>query len=84
MSIKGIAKLVLLLVFVVFLYGFTARRHAARKVNEIHIAYVGTNNVFITEESVNKLLIQNGDSLTGIRKDEVDLNRLEHILNAND
>ncbi|MEY8850188.1 cell division protein FtsQ/DivIB [Psychroserpens sp. XS_ASV72] len=47
------------------------------------IQFVGDENLFITQETVSKLLIQNQDSVTNKPKDIIDLNALEAALNTN-
>lgn len=77
-------KIIAVLVLVVFLYAFTNRRNDSRVLtNKIDIAFIGDNNLFISREAVNKLLIQNNESVTNMAKEKLVLSALEHTLNAN-
>ncbi len=68
---------------VVFLFAFSAHRNSVRKVEEPKIKFSGENNLYITQEAVSKLLIQNQQSVTDKPKEVIDLNRLEVALNSN-
>lgn len=72
-----------LLVLVVFLYAFASNRNAVRKVSQPNIQFVGDNNLFITYETVSKLLIQNYGDVKNMPKETLDLNVLERALNSN-
>ncbi len=72
-----------LLVLVCFLYAFSSSRNEAKKISELEVNFLGDNNLFITHESVNKLLIQNGESITNVPKEILDLNGLENALKSN-
>ena len=76
-------KVVLLLVLVGFLYAFSSMRNSERKVATPQIQFVGDDNLFVTHETVSKLLIQNQESVTNKPKEIIDLNRLESALNSN-
>jgi cell division protein FtsQ len=54
-----------------------------RKVAEIDINFIGENNLFVTHETVSKLLIQNQASVKNMPKETLDLNQLEKALNSN-
>jgi len=79
----GYVKVILLLVLVVFLYAFSSMRNATRMAEIPDIKFVGDDNLFVTHETVSKLLIQNQESVTNKPKDIIDLNRLESALNSN-
>ena len=72
------------LIFVAFLYGFSSYKNNARKVMKFHTDFEGLGPLFINHDSVNKLLIQKPDSAKMLRKDILDLNRLEHSLRSHD
>ncbi len=78
--IKGVALGVLLLA----LAGFANQRNNKRSVALGTIKFEGANNLYITHEAVNKLLIQNGLKVTGTAKDAIDLNGLESALVAHE
>lgn len=79
----GYIKVVLLLVLVVFLYAFSSIRNATRLVETPVVKFIDEDNLFVTHETVSKLLIQNLESVTNKPKDSIDLNRLESALNSN-
>jgi cell division protein FtsQ len=58
-------------------------RNATRTVEIPDVKFVGDDNLFVTHETVSKLLIQNHESVTNKPKDIIDLNRLESALNSN-
>ncbi len=65
--IKGL----LLLVFVAFLYGFSSSRNKAKRVEKVNVSFENGDNLFITYETVNKLLIQNYGRLQSQPKERV-------------
>lgn len=75
--------MIVLLGLVVFLYAFASNRNAVRKVSQPNIQFVGDNNLFITYETVSKLLIQNYGDVKNMPKETLDLNVLERALNSN-
>ncbi|WP_298900432.1 cell division protein FtsQ/DivIB [uncultured Psychroserpens sp.] len=79
----GYIKVGLLLLLVGFLYAFSSVRNSTRKVIAPEIKFIGDDNLFVTEETVSKLLIQNQESVTNKPKDIIDLNELESALNSN-
>jgi cell division protein FtsQ len=76
-------RLLLIIVGLSFLYSFTLKRNGERKLTKAKVEFVGENQLFVTQETVNKLLIENNSDAQSIRKDKLDLNRLEKIVNAN-
>ena len=74
----------LLIVFMVFLYGFTSGRNKIKKIDKIDIKFENGDNLFITYEMVNKLLIQNYDGLKSQPKENILLNKLEEVLLSNE
>lgn len=71
------------MVLVTILFAFSSLRNAKRNVLNVTVNFVGKDNLFITQEIVNKLLIQNGRDLTNVPKEILDLNDLEIALNSN-
>jgi len=71
----------LLLALVVFLYGFAEKRNSDRKLNKIEVQFTQFENLYVSEETVNKLLIQNKIGVTSVGKETLDLNRVETLLN---
>jgi cell division protein FtsQ len=77
-------RLLLMFGAVIFLYAFTAKRNEARFLKRSVVVFTGDDNLFVTNEVVNKLLIENKTDAHSIRKDKVDLNRLEKSLNRHE
>lgn len=80
----GYIKAVVLICLVGFLYGFAEKRHNARKINEVKVRFTDNENLYVTEEVVNKLLIQNKHSASYIDKETLDLNKVESLLNRHE
>ena len=67
---------------VIFLYSFTSNRNSHRKLKKSEVIFVGQNNNFVKQESVNKLLIENSSDVKTIEKSDLNLNKLENSINA--
>ncbi len=65
------------------LYGFSQQRNQQRKLTEVSVEFLGENDPFITLSAVNKLLIQNTDSVTSIAKETLVLKEMESRLLEN-
>jgi cell division protein FtsQ len=78
------ARLLLMIALVVFLYSFTSKRNDARKIEKAVVEFVNKAELFVSYETVNKLLIEKGGELKTIGKDKVVLNRLEKMLNEHE
>ena len=76
-------KMICLLGLVVFLFAFATSRNAERIVSQPEIKFLGENNLFITNETVSKLLIQNQRDVKNVLKETLDLNQLEEALTSN-
>ncbi|MFT5250313.1 MAG: cell division protein FtsQ [bacterium] len=79
----GIIKFLVITSLIVFMFGFSKQRNEVRKITKIDIEFKDENRLFITENTVNKLLIQNKDSVTTISKETLDLNKMEKRLLEN-
>lgn len=77
--IKGLV----LIALISFVFVFSSFRNNNRKIEEIKVNFLGNNNLFMTEESVNKLLIQKQENLKNMPKEILDLNELENVLKSN-
>jgi cell division protein FtsQ len=77
-------RLVLMFGAIGFLLAFSSKRNEDRMLAKSVVEFTGGDNLFITNESVNKLLIENKNDIKTIRKDKVDLNRLEKSLNRHE
>ena len=76
-------KMIALLGVVIVLVAFATVRNETRKVSEFDIHFIGESNLFVTHETVSKLLIQNIHSVKNMTKETLDLNQLEKTLNSN-
>ena len=74
-------KAILVLSAVIFLYGFAEKRNNARKLSHVEVRFIQFENLYVTEETVNKLLILNKITVTSVDKETLDLNRVEKVLN---
>ena len=62
-----------LIVSLVFLYSFSSVKNLNKKIKKIDIEFSEGNNSFLTQEMVNKLLIQNHDTLKNQPKSVITL-----------
>jgi len=74
-------KAILVLSAVIFLYGFAEKRNNARKLSHVEVQFMQFENLYVTEETVNKLLILNKITVTSVDKETLDLNKVEKVLN---
>ena len=77
-------KTFLLIGVVFFLFAFAEKRNSGRVLSEVNLHFTNSENLYLTEEAVNKLLIQNKVKVRTIGKDTLDLNRVETLLEAHD
>ncbi|WP_035670168.1 cell division protein FtsQ/DivIB [Flavobacterium sp. 83] len=75
-------RLVLMFIVVIFLFSFTSNRNKNRKLTKSVVVFVGENAPFVKQETVNKLLIENSRDVSSIQKVNLDLNKLERTLDA--
>lgn len=73
-------RLVLVAFLMIFLYSFSSKRNNERKISKIDIKFESDDNMFLTHDMVNNLLIQNLGGSSKVQKDKVDLNTLETVL----
>ncbi len=66
---------------VIFLFSFTSNRNSHRKLKKSEVIFVGENNDFVKQETVNKLLIENKSDVRTIAKEDLNLNKLEKSVN---
>jgi len=66
---------------VIFLFSFTSNRNSHRKLKKSEVIFVGENNDFVKQETVNKLLIENKSDVHTIAKEDLNLNKLEKSIN---
>jgi cell division protein FtsQ len=67
----------LMFAVVISLFAFTSKRNGERKLVKSEVVFSEGENLFISPETVNKLLIENKTHVTAIEKEQVDLNKLE-------
>ena len=77
-------KAILFIGVVAFLFGFASHRNELKKVSDIDVNFTNGDNLFITYETVNKLLIQNYGELKSQPKENIILRSLEETLKSND
>mgnify|MGYP000255138771 FL=1 len=75
-------RLVLMFGLVIVLFSFTSNRNENRKLTKTKVVFVGENPSFLKQETVNKLLIENNADASAIRKDKLDLNKLEKAVSS--
>ena len=75
-------RLVLMFGLVIVLFSFTSNRNENRKLTKTKVVFVGENASFLKQETVNKLLIENNADASAIRKDKLDLNKLEKAVSS--
>jgi cell division protein FtsQ len=76
-------KLILVFALVIFLYISTSVRNDKRYLLANEVTFKNIEQPLITEEVVNKLLIQNKGSVKNIKKVALALNSIESVLDAN-
>ena len=76
-------RLILMCALVIFLFAFTSIRNSQRKIVKTEVIFVENDADFISEKTVNKLLIENNADASAIRKDKLDLNKLEKAVSSN-
>ena len=74
-------RLLLMIGLVIFLYSFASHRNESRKLAKSEVIFLDGDNLFVKNEMVNKLLIENKGDIKTVRKVEVDLNKLEKTIN---
>lgn len=66
-----------------FVYGFSIKRNGNKTIKKIEVEFAAGTNSFLTHESVNKLLIQNNETVKNKPKSVLDLYGLENNVLAN-
>jgi len=77
-------KAFLVLVLVIFLFGFAEKRNETRPLSKLEVKFTEFENLYLTEQAVNKLLIQNNVTVASVVKETLDLNRVEKVLNTHE
>lgn len=76
-------RLVLVVALMIFLYSFSGVKNQERKIKKINIALNDDDYPFLNETMVNNLLIQNFEGASKVKKERVDLKKLESLLDVN-
>lgn len=79
----NVIKFLVITGLVIFLFSFSKQRNEERNLTKIEVDFKNDNTLFITQKTVNKLLIQNIDSVTSIGKETLVLNKMEESLLKN-
>lgn len=86
MKFKRLVKYLLFLMLIIglgFLYSFSSDKNELRKLGNPIVEFVDGDNNFLTHAMVNKLLIQNGDSIKNQAKSVINLYSLENKVSQN-
>jgi len=73
----NILKFVVLVLVVMGLYAFSNQRSNKKNIAKIKVEFVGDQNLYLTEGTVNKLLIQKYGRLENVPKEKLVLNTVE-------
>ena len=76
----SIIKLAALLLVITGLYAFSNERNSSKQVTGMRVEFIGDQNLYLTEGTVNKLLIQNCGGLNNVPKENIVLNTVEKAL----
>ena len=79
----GVIKFILILGLVVFVFSFSNQRNNARNISEMTIEFEDEDRLFISQKTVNKLLIQNFETVASIPKEALVLKEVEERLLKN-
>jgi cell division protein FtsQ len=77
-------KLFVLIIVVLGLYAFSNQRNYRKNIVKMEVEFNGDENLYLTEGTVNKLLIQNYGRLENVPKEKLALNTIEKALTANE
>jgi len=77
-------KIIALALIIMGLYAFSNQRSNKKKITGTKVEFVGEESLYITEATVNKLLIQNYGAFKNMPKEKLVLNTMEKVLEANE
>jgi cell division protein FtsQ len=80
----NVIKFILSLFVIALLYGFAAHRNSLKESREVQVIFENGDNLFVSYETVNKLLIQKLESNSKQSKENINLNNLEQFLRSNE
>lgn len=75
-------KTTLFLLFVGFILGFTSKRNAMRKIENVEVVFANEDNLFLTHQMVDNLLIQNKKGVRNQAKSLINLQELEQVVQS--
>jgi len=78
-----LVKLTFLSCSMIGLFGFADHRSKGRTVENHSVKFVGENNLYLSEDAVNKLLIQKYGPLINRTKEQLVLNTMEEVVQSN-
>jgi len=81
---KTYIKAIFFILSIVGLLGFVNHRNGARKIKEIQVEFEGGDNLYITSETVNKMLIQSSGNIKNQSKENLFLRVLEQRVEENE
>jgi cell division protein FtsQ len=76
-------RLIVVFGVIVFLYSFASVRNANRNLTDSNVTFVEEKQIFIKQEMVNNMLIENKNDVKTIQKLDINLNKLEKSMNKN-
>jgi cell division protein FtsQ len=76
-------KSVFLIALLAFLYGFGSYKNKARSVKNVEIEFINGDNLFMTHQMVNKLLIQSFGDVKNQAKSLINLHDFENVVSEN-
>ena len=77
-------KAIVFVVIIGLLFGFSTSRNKSKTIEEVELHFLNGEHLFITYETVNKLLIQNYGVLKSQPKETIILSSLESVLQSNE
>ncbi len=76
-------RLIVLFGIIILLYSFASNRNSTRSLAASNVVFVEEKQIFIKQEMVNNMLIENKNDVKTIQKLGINLNKLEKSLNKN-
>lgn len=80
----NLIKIITLTICLTALWSFSNKRNAQRNIDGLTVIFTGEDQLFMTADMVNKLLIQNYGSLTNVPKEKVVLKTIEQVITADE
>lgn len=80
LRIKKILKILVIIILPISLQAFASSRNYLRSVKEVKVVYLGSENMYVTDQAIQKLLFKQPHNQ--IRLKTLDIFNLEQLLNA--